>query len=254
MVKIIDLSVNLQNNDSEPSTLTHNRLDSQEGAKKISKKANINITSFPNGEFLTLDTFTLSTHMGTHVDAPIHFGDSGNYNNINKKSIDQLPLEWFYGEGKILDFSTFPRKKNITKEEIIKAIETQNISILPTNIVLIYTGMDKLYGTKEYFTDGPGMSKEATEFILDLGVKVIGIDSYGFDRSFPIMLSEFKETQNKDILWPSHFLGRSREYVHVEKLCNLDKLIQKNFKLALFPIKLVNADASWIRAVAIMEE
>lgn len=52
--------------------------------------------------------------------------------------------------------------------------------------------MDKLYGTKEYFTDGPGMSKEATEFLLDLGVKVIGIDSYGFDRSFPVMLNDSK--------------------------------------------------------------
>lgn len=98
------------------------------------------------------------------------------------------------------------------------------------------------------------MSKEATEFLLDLGVKVIGIDSYGFDRSFPVMLNEFKITGNRNVLWPSHFVGRTREYVHIEKLCNLDKLPKEGFLLSLFPIKLDKADAAWVRAIAIVEE
>jgi cyclase family protein len=254
MIKFIDLSVSVGDNDSEPSKFKHTRLTSSEGAKELAQKAGIPISSFPNNEFLTLDTYTLSTHMGTHVDAPIHFGDSENVENINTKSVDQLPLEWFYGKGKVLNFSKFPRKKNIEKEDIVKVLEKEKIEIKPNDIVLVYTDMDKLYGTKEYFTDGPGMSKEATEFLLDLGVKVIGIDSYGFDRSFPVMLNEFKITGNRNVLWPSHFVGRTREYVHIEKLCNLDKLPKEGFLLSLFPIKLDKADAAWVRAIAIVEE
>lgn len=74
MVKFIDLSVSVGDNDSEPSKFKHTRLTSSEGAKGLAQKAGIPISSFPNNEFLTLDTYTLSTHMGTHVDAPFILG------------------------------------------------------------------------------------------------------------------------------------------------------------------------------------
>ena len=98
------------------------------------------------------------------------------------------------------------------------------------------------------------MSKEATEFLINNGVHVIGIDSYGFDRSIPIMLHEYMKNHDKSVLWPAHMIGRNKEYVHIERLTNLEKIPNRNFKLACFPLKLVGCDASWIRAVALIEE
>lgn len=252
MVKLIDLSVPIANNASEPSKIYHSRLGSREGAKKISIRAGIAVKSFPDSCFLTLDKYSLTTHTGTHVDAPIHFGASMIGNNLNQKSITDLPLNWFYGQGKLLDFSTFPRKTNITVENIKNKISDEKINLIKGDILLIRTGMDKMFGDKRYFTDGPGLSGEATNYLVSLGIKVIGIDSYGLDRSFPVMLNEYKETRDQTALWPSHFLGRRKEYVHIERLCNLSMLPYEGFKLSLFPIKLQGADASWIRAVAIL--
>lgn len=252
MVKLIDLSIPITNNNSEPNQIRHSRLGSKEGAKKVSSKAKISNEAFPDKCFLTLDSYTLTTHTGTHLDAPIHFGGSMIKNNINQESVTELPLNWFYGPGKLLDFSKFPRKQNITAEDIKSKVIKEKIKIVKDDILLIRTDMDKKFGDKEYFTDGPGLSKEATRYLVSLGIKVIGIDSYGLDRSFPVMLDEYKKTGDQSVLWPSHFLGREKKYVHVERLCNLSKLPYEGFKLSLFPIKLQGADASWIRAVAIL--
>ncbi|CAI2672800.1 Kynurenine formamidase (plasmid) [Apilactobacillus kunkeei] len=250
-MKIIDLSTRIENNCSEVNKIEHTRLNGKDGAKYISKKSGIDINNFPNQEFLTLDTYKLNTHMGTHVDAPIHYGH--NSHGCQNKSIDEIPLDWFIGDAKKLDFTKFPRKKNIEKEDILKALDEYNLSINPGDIILIWTGMGELYGTKEYFSDGPGLSQSATKYLLTSGVKVIGIDAFGLDRSFPTMIDEFNKNKDKNILWPSHFLGRDIPYIQVEKLINLDKVPSNNFKVVFLPLKLVGGDASWIRAIAILE-
>lgn len=253
-MKLIDLSIPVKKNNSEPTSFEHNRLDSKTGATKVSGKGGFSSSAFPDSEFLTLDTYKLSTHTGTHVDAPLHFGASAESKNINTKSITELPLEWFLGDGIVLDFSKFPRKKNIEERDIKQKLINEKIKLKPFDIVLIRTDMSKEFEKKNYFTDGPGMGASATNYLISKGIKVMGIDSYGFDRSFPTMIEEYKQNGDKKVLWPSHFLGRRLEYVHIEKLKNLDLLPKSNFKLSLFPIKLESADASWVRAVAFIEE
>jgi kynurenine formamidase len=99
------------------------------------------------------------------------------------------------------------------------------------------------------------MSAEATDYLIEQGIKVMGIDCYGFDRPFMAMVNDFFRTKDNNYLWPAHFLGRKKKYVHMERLCNLDKIPKPyGFKVSCFPIKLGGIGASWIRAVAIIEE
>lgn len=273
-MKIVDLSVPISNNKSEPMHIKIKRRTHTRGAKEMAKNAQIKPhkgikkikeymkyilgirkmrpSDFPESKFISLDTVTLPTHMGTHIDSPFHFGPE--CCGKRAKTIDELPIEWFYGDGIKLDLREISAGKLISKEDILCALKKIKYEIKPGDIVLIWTGMQEKWGKPEYFTNSPGMSKEATEFLINNGVHVIGIDSYGFDRSIPIMLHEYMKNHDKSVLWPAHMIGRNKEYVHIERLTNLEKIPNRNFKLACFPLKLVGCDASWIRAVALIEE
>lgn len=216
------------------------------GAERITKN------SFPNGEFINEETISLSTHTGTHLDAPAHFGTK--CQNKKPKTIDKIPLEWCYGDGVLLDFSNKKGGEEITQIDIENKLLEISYEIKPFDIVLIYTGTDKLWGSPRYFFDAPGLSREAVKYLLLRGVKIIGIDTYSLDRPIMTMVNEYYITKSKNVLWPAHFIGREYEYCHIERLANLNSIGKiTGFKVACFPIKLKNLCAGWIRAVAIIE-
>jgi kynurenine formamidase len=69
------------------------------------------------------------------------------------------------------------------------------------------------------------------------------------------MAADYSETKNGRVVWPAHFAGITKEYCHIEKLANLDKIPKPHgFKVAVFPIKIKGASAGWARPVAIIEE
>ncbi|EOW9529284.1 cyclase family protein [Bacillus cytotoxicus] len=272
MKRLVDLSVMIENSPSEPMNVNIKRLDHKKGAKKFCRNAawnknfplktrifhflnyilgkrRITPTDFSNEEFLTLDTVTMPTHMGTHLDAPIHYGSK--CQGKEAKSVEELPLDWFYRPGIRIDMTHKKPGDLITKNDVIDYLKCINYTIKPYDIVLIWTGTDQRWGTKEYFTHAPGMGRDAVEWLVNQGVKVIGIDTYGFDRPFGIMLKEFWRTKDHSNLWPSHFYGREKEYIQIERMSNLDKLPSKDFIVSCFPLRLKGADASWIRAVGI---
>lgn len=251
-MRIIDLSVLVSKNNSEPLGIKQSRKTHNEGAKLISNKTGLPIDVFPNHEYLSLDIFELPTHAGTHIDSPFHYGKT--ISGKEQKKVAELPLDWFFGDGKVLDVSFVEQGGEITKNDIEQSLNSLENKINRSDIVLLYTGMAKLFGTGEYFSNSTGVSREAIKFLTDLGIKVIGIDSYGFDRSITKMISDYERTGDKEVLWPSHFYGREVEYIQIERLCNLDLLLKekKEFKVSCFPIKLDDADASWVRAVAII--
>ena len=91
-------------------------------------------------------------------------------------------------------------------------------------------------------------------FLVESGVKIIGIDCYSLDRPFMAMVKQYYRTNDKKCLWPAHFYGREKEYCHIERLTNLDKIpMNYGFKFCCFPIKLKEMGAAWVRAVAIIE-
>ncbi|MFC1970915.1 hypothetical protein ACFLV0_03145 [Chloroflexota bacterium] len=91
-------------------------------------------------------------------------------------------------------------------------------------------------------------------WLIDRGVKVMGIDAWGWDRPMAVMAAGY-HSGIKGKFWAAHFLGKEKEYCHLEKLANLDQIPKHyGFKVAVFPVKIDKASAGWVRAVAIIEE
>lgn len=206
----------------------------------------------PDGEMLSLEIVHASVHMGSHVDAPFHFGSK--CQGKPAKKIEDLPLDWCYGPGVRLDFTHLKYPQNITRPEVEKALKKISCTLKKNDIVLLYTGGDKLLGTPEYVHKYVGMMPDALSYILDQGVRMLGIDTIGLDRPCFEMFKEFLDTKDKEKIWPCHFLGRQREYAHMERLGNLGAIPKPfGFTVVCFPVRVKDAGAGWTRAVAIME-
>lgn len=206
----------------------------------------------PDGEMLSLEIVHSSVHMGTHVDAPFHYGST--CEGKPAKQIMDIPLEWCYGDGVVLNFTQMEFPEVITAEHIKKALSQINYTLKPMDIVLLNTGGDDKLGTEDYIHKYVGCMPDAVEFLLDQGIKMMGIDTIGLDRPCFGMFKEFLETKDKSKIWPCHFLGRRREYCHMERLGNLSAISKPfGFKISCLPVKVRNAGAGWARVVAFMD-
>lgn len=265
-MKLIDLSLSIDESNPEAHPMRIERLAHQEGVGRLNwvlmRKSLKGIISYflgkriikpvdlPDREFLSLEMVYCSVHTGTHIDAPFHFGTTCEQ-RVSKK-IEELPLDWFYQDGVVLDMTHKKPAEAITKKDVIAALDRIKYALKPKDIVLLHTGADKYFGTKDYMEKFCGVSAEAIAWLWDQGITVMGIDALGFDRPYPAMLKEFLSTKDKTVLWPAHFCGRNKEYAHIERLANLDKLPQPfGFKVACFPVKIKDAGASFARVVAI---
>ncbi len=193
----------------------------------------------------------MGVHSTTHIDAPWHY--SPTCEGKPSKTIDQVPLEWCFGEGLVIDMTHKADFQAITINDIKKFLGEEQLEIKPQMIVLIRTGRDKFNGTKDFHKVGTGMSKEATEWLIDQGVKVMGIDSWGWDLPLPYMIKKAKESNDAEYFWEAHLVGRDKEYCHMEQLVNLGALPYSGFKVAVFPLKIAGASAAPARVVAMIE-
>ncbi|CAA6800768.1 MAG: Metal-dependent hydrolase [uncultured Aureispira sp.] len=193
----------------------------------------------------------MGVHSTTHIDAPWHFGPV--VEGKKAKTIDEVPLEWLYGDGIVIDMSHKKDFEVITVEDLEKALKQTKTTLKAGNIVLIRTDRDQLKG-KEIFERGTGMSKEATLWLIEQGIKVMGIDQWGWDLPLKYLIEEAKKTDNKELFWEGHLVGLDHEYLHMEQLANLKALPTSGFKVAVFPLKIKGASAAPARVVAIMEE
>ena len=254
-MKIFDLSLPIDDAAPEPFPVMIERVGHAEGAARVGQKfeGRLGKDSFLDGMFLSHETVTASVHCGTHVDAPFHFGPVSA--GMPSKTIAELPLEWCYGDGVVLDVTQIPPGGEITAEDLEEATRRLEYTIKPGDIVMLMTGADRYFGGPEYFSKFPGLGVDALDFLLDMGVRTIGIDAVGLDRPFAAMVEDYGRTKDGSKLWPAHLHGRKREYCHIERLANLDKLPKRfGFKFACFPVKIKDAGAAWARAVAIFED
>ncbi|MDB9450050.1 cyclase family protein [Dolichospermum circinale] len=250
-MQFFDLSVTLEPTPSEPVPVEIDYVSHAEGADILGKPIGIDRQAFPDQMGLSLEYVRCTTHSGTHLDAPAHYGPlcAGEI----AKTIEELPLEWFFRDGVLLDCSGGPANKPVSCSEIQHQLQVIAYSLKPFDIVLVRTGAERLWGKAEYFTDFRGVSREATAWLVNQGIKVIGVDSFGFDPPFHRMLEDYGYTQDSDVLWPAHLYGRKREYCQIERLTNLEKLpVCSGFTVACFPIKLRRCGAGWSRVVAII--
>ena len=247
-LRLIDLSQTIEDGSGDRVEYT----DHEQSVESYAKRRGLTASDLPDGKYCAVESVFLQTHSKTHLDAPWHYGPVSG--GKKAKTIDEIPLEWCYGDGVVLDFTHKRRGESIGVEDIQMALDKISYNVKPFDIVLVRTDVYRKINEEGYENMHPGMSKEATLWLVDRGVKMMGIDAWGWDRPFDIMIDEFKRGI-KDSFWQAHFAGREKEYCHLENLANLD-LIPKphGFTVSVFPIKIKNASAGWVRAVAIIEE
>lgn len=197
-----------------------------------------------------LEKVTAITHTGTHVDAPYHYGpESG---GKPARTIDEVPLEWCFAPGVRLDLRHLGDGEEITVSELEKALAAIGCQLLGNEIVLLQTGADAHLESPDYFKQ-PGLGREGTAWLVDRGIRMIGIDAYTIDRPFHAMKADFRETGDGDVIWPAHFYGLEKEYCQIEKLANLDRIpMSHGFMVSCLPVKIEKASAGWCRAVALV--
>lgn len=226
----------------------------QEGAESM-KPYFPGMTSedLPGGLGWAVEMVQLSTHSGTHLDAPWHYHPTMD-GGVNALTIDQVPLEWCMGDGIVLDFRKFPDGYLVQPEDIARELERIEYRLKPGDIVLVMTGADQYWGRPEYLVKGCGMGKAATLWLIEQGIRVVGTDAWSWDRPLPLIAREFASTGDASIIWEGHFAGIEKGYCHIEKLTNLSSLPQTGFTFFCFPVKIKNASAGWVRAVALIDD
>jgi kynurenine formamidase len=253
MPRLIDLSTGIEHQAvHEPWKPSIDRIRHDvEGVEWMERSFDVDRSQLTqsNGLGPAFEEVTAITHCGTHVDAPWHYGPTSEGGAV-AKTIDECPLEWFYGDGVRLDLRHKEAGDRILVEDLENALDVIGHVLSPGEIVMLWTGRDKFLGSEEYF-EQPGMTRESTLWLCERGIKVIGIDAYGFDRKFADMADEARETGDATRIWEAHFAGLEREYCQIEKLVNLDLLPRATgFQVSCFPIKVERASGGWSRVVA----
>ncbi|MBU2250771.1 MAG: cyclase family protein, partial [Candidatus Omnitrophica bacterium] len=205
----------------------------------------------PDEEFLSLEMVYSSVHSGTHLDYSYHYGSKSE--NRSSKTAEEIPLEWCYQKGVKITLTDKRPEEVITAEDLQQRLNKINYQLEPLDIVLLYTGSDKLFGKPEYFSDYPGLDISAIDYLLDKGIRIFGVDTMGIDRPYKFMIKEFKQKKDPKQLWPCHFYGRKKEFIHIERLANLDRLPDLGFKVICFPVRIRKTGAAWARAVAVLD-
>jgi len=124
----------------------------------------------------------------------------------------------------------------------------------PLDIILVNPSAGAVFGQPGYVDKGCGMGREATLYLLERGVKVVGTDGWSWDAPFSYTRVRWEETRNPDIIWEGHKAGRELPYWQMEKLHNLEGLPTDGFLVSCFPVKIKNASAGWPRVVALLDD
>lgn len=210
--KRIDLTMDIYHgaptfeNDPECSVVVHHTIDS----------IGYNITQI-----------SMSTHQGTHLDAPYHFFDNG-------MTVDQIPLETVIGKAVKIDLTQKKPKDPITVEDLLP----YEAWIKKGGRIILHTGWDKVFPNKEYFSDFAYITMELADWLAGKEIALLGMDM---------------PTPNpKDWIYVHHaLLGHG--IIVVEGLANLEKITKNEFLLIAVPLRITGRDGSPIRAVALEE-
>ena len=256
-MRLVDLSNPLENTDyADPPGLGpkiayfgHNDTAEQ----LLSFFPGVTRDQLPGGEGWAVEQVTLSTHNGTHIDAPYHYHSTmdGGKRAI---TIDEVPLEWCWGRGVKLDFRHFADGHVVTADEMEAAFKAIGHELAAGDIVLVNTAAGAAYGQPHYVATGCGMGRDATLYLTDRGVRVCGTDAWSWDAPFVHTAKRVAETGDASLIWEGHRAGMVHGYCHIEKLANLDSLPATGFEVACFPVKVKAASAGWCRPVAIFRD
>jgi kynurenine formamidase len=251
-VRLIGLSATIS--PSRPDALPFERVEitystHAEGAAQAEALLHVPPDLLRDGEGWAVEEFTrLATHSVTHVDAPWH------YNSVVRgqraATIDELPLEWFFSEGVVLDMTAKADGDKVEVGDLEAALSGIGYTLKPLDIVLVWTGRDAFYGQADYVWRGCAVTAEATRWLYDRGVRVMGVDAWGWDGPLDRQAREALARKEKGVFWSAHQCGLA--YSQIERLVNLGSLPPFGFKVACFPLKVQGGSAGPARVVAIL--
>jgi kynurenine formamidase len=211
----------------------------------------------PDGEGWAVEPVQLSTHNGTHLDAPWHFHSTMDAALGDKRpaiAIHEVPLEWCFQPGVKLDFRHFPDGYVVGAADVEAELARVGHTLAPLEIVMVNTRAGTRYGERDFVSAGCGMGYDATMYLLERGVRLTGTDAWSWDAPFVHTAKKYNESNDASLIWEGHKAGRDIGYCHLEKLHNLEALPADGFYVSCFPHKIRGASAGWTRAVAIFDE
>ena len=182
----------------------------------------------PDGEGWAVEVVNLSTHNGTHLDAPYHFHSTMDRSLGEQKpsiSIDQVPLDWCFQPAVKLDFRHFADGYVVTASDVEAELKRIGHEIRPLEIAVINTRAGSRYGHDDYVSAGCGMGYDATMYLLERGVRLTGTDGWSWDA--PFVHTAKKYAESKDASGSSGKVTRQDAIsgiAIIEKLHNLEAL------------------------------
>ena len=258
--KLVDLSVALEAGiaSDPPGSLPEIEYHphAQTAAQLAAHFPGLTREDLPDGDGWAVERLAISTHNGTHLDAPYH-----HHSTMNRRlnggepawTIDQVPLEWFWNPGVKLDFRHMEDGYVATPGDVEAELKRIGHDLRPLDIVVVNTAAGGRYGEDDYVLRGCGMGREATLWLLERGVRVTGTDGWSWDAPFTLTRKRWEETRDPSIIWEGHRASIDIGYCHMEKLANLDRLPDHGFEVICFPYQIKAASAGFIRAVAVLE-
>ncbi len=253
-MRIIDLSASIAQ--SEPDAAPFERVEIRptshaEGAAQARALLGVPPNLLRDGEGWAIEEFTkLGTHSVTHVDAPWHYNSQ--IQGRKAATIDELPLEWFFSDGVVLDMTHKADGEKVEAAEVEAALASAGHTLKPLDIVLVRTGRDASYGRPDYPFQGCAVTPGATRWLHERGVRVMGIDAWGWDGPLDRQAREALARQEAGIFWAAHQCDLP--YSQVERLVNLGSLPPSGFQVSCFPLKVQGGSAGPARVVAILPD
>jgi len=185
--------------------------------------------SIDEGHPLNVTEISLACHAGTHVDAPIHIVPNG-------KSIEELPVESFVGPGAVI-----PVKKKGGEEVAAKDLEGSRVPVNRGDILMVYTGWDEKFESPDYNLH-PYFSVDAAEWMVQRGIKLVGIDCITVDLPTPL--------RQKGFNFPVHRTLLGSGVLIAENVANLGRIVGKKTRILALPLKVKGSDAGHARIIA----
>ena len=223
----------------------------EEGAAQIETLLGVPPRLLRDEEGWATETFTrFGTHNSTHVDAPWHY--NSRIRGERAQTIDELPLDWFFAPGVVLDMTAKADGERIEAPTLEAELERVGHSLRERDIVLVRTGRDAAIDDLSYLALGPRVTRDATAWLFERGVRVMGIDAWGWDGPLHLQAQEALERDEPGFFWAAH--QADLPYAQIERLANLGELPATGFQVACFPLRLVGASAAPARVVAVVPD
>jgi kynurenine formamidase len=256
-MRIVDLSIPLS--DDVPADPPYMKpaidyVEHDEGAQQIADAfPGLDPAQLPEGKGWAMERVQISTHNGTHMDAPWHYHPTMD-GGARATTIDEIPLDWCMRPGVRLDFRELPDGYVAMPDDIDRELARIGHDLQPLDIVVCATRAGERFGQDDYIHSGCGFGRDATLHLVEQGVRIVGTDGWSWDAPFSATLERFRRDGDPSIVWEGHKAGRERGYCQLEKLHNLEQLPDDGFTVVCFPVKIARASAGWTRAVALVED